>query len=281
MSIETFKVLHPTLGTKVSVPTFRIGFLFHADLALFERTLPRCLEALTSRTAETYEVVVWCDGTPPEVARQLSERAAAWGVDELVLRRRDRFVASGDASNNGHRRFFLTSSPYLILIEDDVVMYRTEPSFDVLAACRAHFERHPQVPVLCKVDDSHKWAWRLVDLGEPLAPEIRSVNRVSTHFIAYDVRRFVPVARRFGAFALDVFIDRDDLSYNWEDLVSHVGTTGGRQIAFPQAWPLRVFHCDEKIAPGSMYHTQDPAVKQRALDALEEQFAPGGGGADG
>jgi len=141
------------MGATALIPTFRIGFLFHADLALLERTLPRCLEALTSGTAETYEVVVWCDGTPPEAARQLPERAAAWGIDELVLRRRERFVASGDASNNGHHRFFPTSSPYLIVIEDDVVMYRTEPSFDVLAACRALFERHPQVPVLCKVDD--------------------------------------------------------------------------------------------------------------------------------
>jgi hypothetical protein len=265
----------------MSIPTFRIGFLFHADLALFERTLPRCLTALTSGTAETYEVVVWCDGTPPEVARSLPDRIAAWGVDELVVRRRERFVASGDPSNNGHRRLLSTASPYLILIEDDVVMYRTDPSFDVLASCRALFERHQEVPVLCKVDDFDKWTWRLTDLGEPLAAGVRSVNRVSTHFLAYDVRRFVPVARRFGAFALDVFIDRDDLSYNWEDLVSHVGTTGGRRIAFPYRWPLNVFHCDEKVAPGSIYHTQDPAVKQRVLDALEERFAGRTGGSDG
>lgn len=141
MSTDAIQVRAPAPGEVASAPTFRIGFLFHADLALFERTLPRCLEALTSGTAETFEVVAWCDGTPPEVARQLPDRAAAWCVDELVLRRRERFVASGDASNNGHRRFFPTSSPYLILVEDDVVMYRTEPSFDVLAACRALFER--------------------------------------------------------------------------------------------------------------------------------------------
>jgi len=153
--------------------------------------------------------------------------------------------------------------------------------FDVLGACRALFERHPTVPVLGKVDDHDNWVWRLGDIGEPMEAGVRSVNRVSTHFIAYDVGRFVPVARRFGGFDLDVFIDREDLSYNWEDLVSHVGTTGGRQIAFPEVWPLKVFHCDEKVASGSMYHTQDPAVKQRVLGELEKRFADVCGGADG
>jgi hypothetical protein len=100
------------------------------------------------------------------------------------------------------------------------------------------------------------------------------VNRLSTHFIAYDVQRFIAVAERFGGFDPEVFIDRDDLSYNWEDLVSHVGTTGGRQIAFPESWPLKVFHCDRKVVAGSMYHTQDPVLKAEILAGLEQQFRP-------
>jgi len=60
-------------------PTFQIVFLFHADLALFERTLPRCLDALAAGTAETYEVVLQCDGTPPEIARGLVDCLAGWG----------------------------------------------------------------------------------------------------------------------------------------------------------------------------------------------------------
>src|SRR5581483_5044767 len=167
---------------------------------------------------------------------------------------------------------FPCRSPYLIVIEDDVVAYLTEPSFDVLAACRTLFERHPDVPVLSTVDDSYQWSWRLEDRGEPVEPGVRSVNRLSTHLIAYDVDRFSGPARRFGGFDLDVFIDRDDLSYNWEDLVSHVGTTGGRRIAFPDSWPLRVYHCDRKRESGSIWHTQDPRVKAEVLAELNARY---------
>ncbi|MGH3712923.1 MAG: hypothetical protein ACRDT4_05605 [Micromonosporaceae bacterium] len=252
-------------------PAFRIAFLFHDNLELFRRTLPRCLEALTP-SSEEFEVIVHCDGTPAPVAAQLPGFLEEWGVDELRVRRRGRFVASGDGSNNGHRRLFDVRSPYLIVIEDDVVMYRTDPSFDVLSACRRLFERHRDVPVLCKVSDHHQWSWALADEGEPIEPGVRSVNRLSTHFIGYDLRRFTNLAERFGGFDLDVFLDRPDLSYNWEDLVSHVGTTGGRRIAFPDGWPLEVFHCDRKVDPGSMHHTQDPRVKAGVLAELEQRF---------
>lgn len=253
-------------------PTFRIVFLFNTDIDLLSKTLPRCLEALTGGTLESYEVVLHCDGTPPETIAQLAPLLAQWGVDELRVRSRDRYVASGDESNNGHRRFFDLRSPYLIVIEDDVVMYRTDPSFDVLAACRRLFERHPQVPVLSKVSDYEQWSWKLRDEGDAIETDVRSVNRLSTHFIAYDVQQFLPVADRFGGFDLDVFIDRDDLSYNWEDLVSHVGTTGSRRIAFAEGWPLEVFHCDRKVELGSMYHTQDPRLKAEVLAELEQRY---------
>ncbi|MFE6333978.1 glycosyltransferase family A protein [Streptomyces sp. NPDC057798] len=271
---QTGQPIGTVQNTSTGDPTFRISFLFHKDLALLSETLPRCLDALTRHSQETYEVVLHCDGTPPETIARLTDSLDQWGVDELRVRRRDRFVPSGDASNNGHRRFFDLRSPYLIVIEDDVVMYRTDPSFDPLATCRRLFERHPHVPVLSKVSDYDQWSWKLEDKGDEIEPGVRSVNRLSTHFIAYDVQRFTPVANRFGAFDLDVFIDRHDLSYNWEDLVSHVGTTGSRQIAFPESWPVEIFHCDRKVEPGSMYHTQDPETKAHVLAELEQQFRP-------
>lgn len=253
-------------------PTWRIAFLFHSDLALLSTTLPRCLEALTGSTSESYEVVLLCDGTPAHVATRLPDFMAQWGVDELRVRERTRHVASGDPSNNGHRRLLAPPTPYLVVIEDDVVMYRTDPSFDALSACRALFQQHEDVPVLSKVNDYENWSWRLTDLGPEIEPGVRSVNRLSTHFIAYDVERFLSAASRFGAFELDLFIDRPDKSYNWEDLVSHVGTTGSRRIAFPESWPLDVFHCDRKIEEGSMYHTQRPEVKKEVLAELEARY---------
>ena len=255
-------------------PTFQIAFLFHDNLELLARVLPRCLDALTADTTESYEVILHCDGTPPEIASKLPALAGQWGVDEIRYRRRARFVSSGDPSTNGHRRLFITRSPYLIVIEGDVVAFRTEASFDPLQQIRRLFERHDDVPILCTVADSWQWTWKLIDLGTPIEPGVRSTNRVSGHFCAYAMDRFMPVAASFGAFDLDLFIDRDDLSYNWEDLVSHIGTTGGRRIAFPDGWPLQVFHCDRKIDSDSMYHTHDPQIRMSVLDELEAQFAP-------
>jgi hypothetical protein len=255
-------------------PTFQIIFLFHDNLALLRRTLPQCLAALTEGTEETFEVVLHCDGTPAHVADQLPAIFAALELDELRIRRRSKHVSSGDPSNNGHRRFFDTATPYVVVIEDDVVAFRTDPAFDALRAIRRLFEQLADVPVIFTVADHWQWSWPLQDVGPELAGGVRSVNRVSTHLIAYAVQRFVPTAQRFGAFEPDVFVDRDDLSYNWEDVVSHVATTGGRRIAFPEAWPLKVFHCDRKVADGSIHHTRDPQLKAAVLNELVGQFAP-------
>jgi hypothetical protein len=255
-------------------PRFRIVFLFHRDLDLLSRTLPRCLEAFTAGTTESFEVVVHCDGTPADVGARLPALAAQWGVDEVRSRSRARFTASGDGSNNGHQRIMTAAVPYLLVIEDDVVAYRTERAFDPLAAIAACFERHPDVPVWSTVADSDQWSWGLRDRGAPVEEGVRSTNRLSTHCIAYDTQRFLPEATRFGAFERDVFIDRPDHSYNWEDLVTHVATTGGRRIAFADDWPLDVFHCDNKVADGSMYHTQDAATKAAILSELDARYAP-------
>lgn len=253
---------------------FRVVFLFHRHQSLLRRTLPRCLEALTNNTKESYEVVLHCDGTPPKIAAQLPSLVQELGIDELRIHRRTGVVASGDPSNNGHQRLFESAAKYLVVIEDDVVMYRVDRMFDVLRWCRELFEGHPDVLAIGKVDDYARWAWKLEDVGPQIEPGVRSVNRISTHFLSYDVQRFSDAAARFGAFTSEVFVDRADLSYNWEDLVSHVGTTGDRRLAFPQGWPLHVFHCDEKITSDSIYHTQDYDVKARILDALEKRYVP-------
>lgn len=270
--------LDPT-NEVVDDPAFRIVFVFHNDLELFSETAPRCLDALTSPTREQHEIVVYCDGTSPGTLRQLFDVTAGWGVDEVVVRHRGRYLASGAPGNNSHRRLFPTRSTYLCVIEDDVVIYKTDVSFDALGAIRETFVREPESVALFRVDDHENWAWPLADVAPPTAAGDRVVNRVATHFICYDTRRFTPVADALGAFRLDTFVDRDDWSYNWEDLVSHVGTTGGRKILFTETWPLQVFHCDEKVAPGSMYHTQDPAVKLAVFRHVDSRYGATGANA--
>jgi hypothetical protein len=253
-------------------PAFRIAFLFHEDLDLLSRTLPLAVASLTTGTSETFEVVLHCDGTPPHVAARLPDLLEEWGVDELRVRRRGRFVANGDPSNNGHRRLMTPGAPYLIVIEDDVAVFTTDPAFDALRAIRNVFDAHTEVPVVFTINDDWQWAWKLEDVGPALSEGLRSVNRVSTHMIAYAPERFSPVASRFGGFDLDVFVDRDDLSYNWEDVVSHVGTTGDRRIAMPTDWPLHVFHCDRKVTEGSIHHTRDPKLKLSVFEELAARF---------
>lgn len=245
----------------MAAPAFTILFVFHKDIDLLEKTLPQTLAALTQNTAVSYEVILVADGTDLSMIERLVPRLENWGVDELRFRRRERFVASGAGSNNAHMHQFKATVPYLIHLEDDILVFNNDPSFDVLRAAIELFERHHNIPVIFKMNDYESWSWKLSDVSAELEPGVRSVNRVSTHFIIYHSARFYAVSKGFGAFDSDVFIDRDDLSYNWEDLVSHVGTTGGRAIAFPEAWPLVALHCDRKIAPGSMYNTQDVSVK--------------------
>lgn len=255
--------------TPESDPLFQLVFLFHDDFTVLERTLPACVEALTAGTRESFEVIVHGDGTLASTAGELLDRQEGWGVDEVRIRSRRRFVAGGDPSNNGHRRLFGGRSRYVVVVEDDVFVERLDASFDPLAAWRELFEARPDVVVACAMADHEDWAWALDDVGPALAGGVRSVNRVATHLIAYDRARFLPVARRFGAFDLEVFVDREDLSYNWEDVVSHVATTGGRRIAWPEDWPLRAYHCDRKLTAGSMHNTQDTRVKQAVLDHLQ------------
>lgn len=190
-------------------PTFQLAFLFHDDVELLSQVLPRTLAAFTEGTCETYEVLLHCDGTPPDVFAQLPSRAAEWGIDELRWRRRERSVASGDPSNNGHRRLLSSRARYLIALEADVVAFRTEASFDPLAAIRGLFERHPNVPVLSTVADSWQWAWKLSDLGQPIEAGVRSTNRLSAHFVAYAVERFLPAAAGFGAMPPSAFAASD------------------------------------------------------------------------
>lgn len=234
-------------------PDFHIVLLFHRDIELFRLTAARCVDALTNGTVEEFELTIYCDGTPPAMMGEVIDLGESLGVDQVVHRHRRRAVAAGAPGNNAHRRLFPTRNRFLLAIEDDVTMYRTSGEFDVLHSIRRLFADDASAVVMTKIDDHHKWSWPLVELGRDGLTEVAQVNRVATHFICYETERFCRDAARFGAWSSDLFVDRSDWSYNWEDLVSHMCTTGDRKILFPKSWPLAVYHCDDKISPGSMY----------------------------
>lgn len=249
---------------------FTLLCTFHNSARLLEKTLPLAMRSLTQPTRHEFEVIVVADGSSEDTVRALVPRLKDLGVDELRYRRRDRHVFSGVPSNNLHPNHLKATSPYVVSFTDDAFIWKSDEDFDVLDAATRLFEAHRQVVVVSKVDDNDEWVVPLSDVGPEIEPGIRSVNRVVDHLIVYDTSRFVPVAYRFGAWDREIYVDRDDFQYQWEDLVSHVATTGDRKIAYAASWPLRVFHCDLRVAPGSMYCTQDEDVKLGCFDRLVE-----------
>lgn len=249
---------------------FTLACAFHSTDRLLERTLPLAIKALTRPTRHDFEIILVADRSSEETVSRVLPRLAELGVDEFRWRRTDRNSFTGLGSNNFHGNHFQTSNPYLITFTDDSFFWKTDDSFDVLDSVARIFERNPKVVVVSKVDDHEEWDTPMTDVGPEIEPGLRSVNRVVDQLLAYDTRRFEPVARRFGAWDRDVFAGDMGFHYHWENLVSHVGRTGGRKIAWPQYWPLHVRHCDLRLSSGSMHGTQDEDVKLKCFQYLLE-----------
>ncbi|HEX8108925.1 MAG TPA: hypothetical protein VF516_14435 [Kofleriaceae bacterium] len=249
---------------------FTLACAFHSTSRLLERILPQAIRALTVPTRHDFEVVLVADRSRADVVAALLPRLDELGVDELRFRRTRRHSFSGAPSNNFHANHFITTNPYLITFTDDTFVAKTDPEFDVLDAIASLFEHHPELVLVSKVDDHDEWDRPLVDVGPELEPGIRSVNRAVDQLIAYDTARFLPIARRFGAFHRDTFVSQPGFEYQWENMVSHAGTTGGRKIAYPERWPLRVRHADLRIEHGSMHGTGNEDVKLQCFARLLE-----------
>jgi hypothetical protein len=247
---------------------FSIICAFHSTERLLDQTLPLAIRSLTQPTAHEFEVVLVADRAPDDAVGRLLPKLDAYGVDELRFRREGRHSFPGLGSNNFHACQFTTTRPYIVSFTDDSFIWKTDDDFDVLDSIAGIFQRNPAVTLISKVDDHDEWNMPVVDVGPEIEPGVRSVNRVVDQLIAYDTRRFEPTATRFGAWERDTYDGRMGFTYNWEDLASHVGRTGGRQIGRPEHWPLRVQHCDLRLVPGSMHGTQDEDVKLKCFDSL-------------
>ena len=137
-------------------------------------------------------MVVTIDGAENARVNEMMAVANANAVDEVRLRRRTRHCASGDGSNNGHLHAFSDKTRFLVTIETDVAFFRTDPDFDPLDAFARFFDRHPTRPLLHQMDDHDCWTWKLEEVAGDIEPGVSSVNRVSSHFLVYDV----PTTRR-------------------------------------------------------------------------------------
>lgn len=242
-----------------SWPDFTINIICHSDVELLRKTLPHNLENLCARSRRSFDVIMTIDGAETAPIDQLLAVAAENGVDEVRMRNRRRNCASGHASNNGHVHAFSDKTRYLLTLEADVAFFNLDSSFDPLDAFAVFFERHPDRPLLHRMDDYSCWVWQLEKVSPDIEHGVWSVNRVSSHFLVYNTS----ATRRIARFP-DLHRYRETMTdwHNVEDEISHrLCEPAGPGIAFPAAWPIRVFHCDRKLHEGSSHYTQDIQIK--------------------
>jgi hypothetical protein len=248
-------------------PEFTIAYVVHADLPLLDRVVPTTLDALCQDTERSHDLVLVIDGAETAPVTEIMARAhQRWGFDEVRLRWRERHRAGGDPSNNGHAHLLPAKGRFLITVEGDVVVFRTGVG-DTLDLIARTFDAIPDLALATRIDDHDCWQWRLEDAGPPLASGVRSVNRVASHFLIYDLERAVRRMRTAGGVPAHAFHDTAESWFNYEDWLSR---TFARPecpgIGYLDALPIQVFHCDRKIAPGSAHYLRDPATRLAVFD---------------
>ena len=257
-------------------PDFTIAYLVHGDVPLLDRVIPTTLDALCGNTSRSFDLVLVIDGAETAPVTEILERAhSRWGFDEVRIRWRDRHRAAGDQANNVHCHFVSDKSRFLITIEGDVVAFPIRRGVDVLDEIARTFDQCPELALAQRIDDHDCWQWQLADVGPRLAPGVRSVNRVSSHFLIYETTRARAVMSQAGGIPGDRFYDDGNRWFNYEDWLSTTfAQPQGPGIGYLEDLPLRVYHCDRKVAPGSAHYRRDLptrlAVFQERKRALEE-----------
>lgn len=252
-------------------PDFTIAYLIHSDLPLLDRVIPTTLDALCATTTRSYDLLLVIDGAESAPVDQIMERAhMEWGFDEVRVRWRTRHRASGDKTNNIHTHLITDKTRFLVSVEGDVAAFRTEREVDVLDWIARTFDSCPDLAIAQRLDDHDCWQWQLEDAGPPISEGIRSVNRVASHFLAYDVHRFRDTIGMAGIPG-DQFFDDGERWFNYEDWLSHTfARPRGPGIGYLDELPLRIYHCDRKIEPGSAHYRRDLATR---LEVFEQRKA--------
>lgn len=243
---------------------FSIVFICAGGYEYFSEILPNNLQTLCENTAETYDVKLFLDGVENYDVNPYIELARQYGIDEVILRSRKNHCATGDPSNNAHVHVFSTQTRYLLTFESDVAIFKTDRTADILYQIRTYFEENDNLYLATRVDDYDEWMEKLVFYPTDLAKGIRSVNRVSSHFLVYDTFRCSDFYKMKKPYSRYDFYDSDSKWYNYEDMISQTfAAPVGPGIGFLNNLPIRVYHCDKKIAPTSNIYTKDPLIKKK------------------
>lgn len=236
---------------------FTIAFICHNEPELLEKTISQNIQSLCHNTNENYDIILVVDGAETVDYEYLVKLAYRYGVNEVRLRTRIKNCAKGDPSNNGHFHLFSTKTPYLITLESDVVLFNLELEFDVLKNIKELFKRHEKLCLATRMDDHDCWQWKLQYCSQLFEEGILSVNRVSSHFLVYDTNKCQAYFNNNDFFNLDLFYDHYNSWYNYEDMISkYFSYPKGPGIGYLENFPIRTYHCDEKIKKDSPFYSK-------------------------
>lgn len=252
---------------------FTVAFICHSELELLEKTIKQNLAALRETAqGEEFDSIMVVDGAETAPTALLTEFAFREGINEVRLRTRKSLCATGDPSNNGHYYIIRHKSKYLITLEGDVVMFLNNSNFNLFQNIRDFFERHKDIFLATKIDDFECWSWKLKQVSENFEEGIQSVNRVSSHFLIYQLERFHNYFDRNSPISLNSFYDTQTSWFNYEDYLSkHVAVPNGPGIAFLESFPISVYHCDRKVADGSPFYSKNIEDKIKVFYQRREQ----------
>lgn len=251
-------------------PKFQIIFIVSNEIDLLKVTLPVSLDSLTKNAKYSYEVVVQMDNATSDSVKKMIEWSEKVDfIDEIRIRNRKnrKLVCPGDLTNNPHFHIVSDKSDYIIAIECDVIAVLTDKNYDALSNILNFFNKHPKICLINSVIDYDCWVWKLQDIGSPIEKNIRSVNRISTHFLIYHTKRFLNFSAQEEIYDFSKY--SNDCLY--EDIISNGLLNAKIPIAFFNNWEIKVRHCDEKQYPGSLHYKRDPKLKLKiAKDTIDK-----------
>jgi len=237
----------------------------------FEKTLKNNIEVICGNTIESFDLIMFLDGLEVIDYAKYIELAKECGIGEVRLRNRLVNCASGDGANNPHMHLVSEETKYLITIEADIAVFKTQEC-DILREIREIFETNENLCVATRIDDYDCWQEKMYFLEHNIGKGIRSVNRVSSHFLAYDTKRCCQYVNSIGGWPLSGMYDTGAEWHNFED---RVGKTfrypDGPGIGYIDSIPFKVYHCDEKIAEGSPFYKRDIQTRLRVFDERKRE----------
>lgn len=240
-----------------------ICFISHEDSVVLQKTLYHNLNFLLRDNIEkqyNIEIIILSSDSSTMNNKKIIEFSNMFNIDEIRIRNNN-LKYSGDPSNDSHMHLLQLNTDYLITIESDVLIVPYKDINFSLKDIISDIDQY-SLGLGYKISDYNCWVWELEKESESISKGVYSVNRVSSHFLIYNIPVFKNKISTDSLF-------KDDYTnlYNYEDKISKLFTEQNNKIAFFEKWPIEVWHCDKKTEEGSLYYTKDNNLKLEIIES--------------